>query len=112
MIRMLSVFAAGTVLLGCADSNVTRSTAAVAPITVGDTARVSAHDMALALLRAGFTAQEVLDHGPGIRNALSTRGGVQVRREGNVFAVISVLDNELYIVSQSGGTYVHRFSPA
>ncbi|MFP4569700.1 hypothetical protein [Rhodosalinus sp.] len=99
-------------LAACGDMNVTRNFSPVTAISSRETARLGAQDIAIAMARTGFTRQEILDHGPAVRNALSVQGGAEVRRGGNVTAIFSVMDGALYVVSQRGGTYVHEFSAA
>ncbi len=107
-VKKTALFLAVSLLASCADVNVANNVAGVVPITGGQTAQVSADDIVIAMGRSGFTREEILEHGPAIRNALSTRGGAEVRRDGRVTAVLSVMDGALYVVSQRGGTYVHE----
>ncbi len=102
------IFLVVSVLASCADVNVSNSLSGVVPISGGQTARVSADDLVIAMGRSGFSREEILEHGPAIRNALSNRGGAEVRRGGRVTAILSVMDGSLYVVSQRGGTYVHE----
>ena len=66
---------------GCAslDRSVALAEQVVTPIAVGDASDVSAYDLAEAMLRAGFTRQQILKDGPAIHNALAKSGGAQVR---------------------------------
>ncbi len=76
------------------------------PIPVGETAAVTAIDLARAMLTAGFTPDQVLDYGPETRNALATYGGAEIRQDGLVSAIFSVRDNYIYVTSRSRGTFV------
>lgn len=89
----------------CGDFNVARIDAPVVPVTVGETAQLSAPTVAEAMLRAGFTADEILANGPALRNAISTTGGAQVRRGTSVAALFSVSEGYLYVASQTSGTF-------
>ncbi|PWJ21412.1 hypothetical protein [Jannaschia seohaensis] len=91
----------------CTDVNVRRNNAGVVSLSGGHTARISADDLVIVLGRSGFSPDEILEHGPGVRNALAMRGGAEVRKDGQVVAMMSVLDGALYVVSQRGGSYVH-----
>ncbi|RBI83661.1 hypothetical protein DRV85_15055 [Rhodosalinus halophilus] len=108
--RKTALTLALAVLAGCGDMNVTRNFSAVVPMTGRETVRISAQELVAAMARTGFTRQEILDHGPAIRNALAVQGGAEFRRDGNVAAIFSVMDGSLYVVSQRGGTYVQELS--
>jgi hypothetical protein len=110
--RKLVPVVALAVLAACGDMNVTRNFSPVTAISSRETASLNAQDIVLAMARTGFTRQEILDHGPAVRNALSVQGGAEVRRGGNVTAIFSVMDGALYVVSQRGGTYVHELNAA
>jgi hypothetical protein len=94
-------------LAGCTamDKNVVRMEEQVTPITVGDAAAVPAYVLASAMLRAGFTEDQVLNRGVALRDALATSGGAQVRDSDLVLALFSVHDNVLYVTSRTGGTF-------
>jgi hypothetical protein len=102
------VLASALVVASCADINVSRNASGVVPVGGAQTAQVSADDLVMALGRSGFTPEEILKHGPAIRNALAVRGGAEVREDGRVTAILSIVDGALYVVSQRGGTYVHE----
>ena len=105
----LTIVLFSAVLVGaCAshDPNVIRMEETVTPITVGEAGAVSALELAEAMLRAGFSREEILEHGPAIRNALATSGGAQVRRGRFVAALFSIADGKLFVSSLSRGTFV------
>jgi len=92
-------------LSACTDTNFTAVDATVVPVVVGDTAILSADTVVEAMLRAGFTQSELLEHGPALRNAISTRGGAQVRRGSTIHSVFSVDDGNLFVASKNTGTF-------
>jgi hypothetical protein len=94
----------------CADSNVAQNMGGVAPIPSRETASVGADALVETMMQTGFSREDILEFGPGIRNALATHGGAEVRDGGNVTAIFSVFDGSLYVVSQRGGTLVHPLS--
>jgi hypothetical protein len=108
----LAAAGAGLALLvalqGCAstDRSLALSVQTVTPIAVGEAADVSADVLAEALLRAGFTPQEILDHGTDVHHALATSGGVQVRQGQLVEALLAVHTGKLYVTSRTRGTFV------
>lgn len=95
-------------LAGCAsvDRNIATTQQAVTPVPVGEAEDVPASDLALALLRAGFTREDILEHGPALHTALATSGGAQFRRDRVVEAVLAVHSSRLYVTSRTRGTFV------
>jgi hypothetical protein len=89
-------------------ANIKMTQQQVTPITVGDAASVSAYVLAGAMLRAGFTGNEILKRGAAVRNALATSGGAQVRDGNMVLALFSVHGDLLYISSRTHGTFTMR----
>jgi hypothetical protein len=104
-----AVLLAGALALGgCAtiDRSVALTQEVVTPITVGDAAAISAHDLAEAMVRAGFTREQILRDGPAVRNALATSGGAQLRSGKLVEALFAVHGDRLYVTSRTRGTFV------
>jgi hypothetical protein len=94
-------------LASCAaDSNLRRVSEPVSNIAVGSPGEVSAMTLASAMLRAGFTREEILELGPGIRRSLAHSGGAQARRQGEILALFSFSEGKLYVTSASSGTFV------
>jgi hypothetical protein len=106
--RLAAALAVTLALTACADPNLQRAGRAVVPISAGETAQLSARDIVSAMSRTGFSRQDILDHGPALRNALSMKGGAEMRRDGRVAAIFSIMDGSLYVVSRSGGTHVQQ----
>ena len=104
----------GVQLSACAttDPNVAQMEQTVTPMTVGEVADVSADDLAKAMLTAGFTAEQVLKHGPAVRNSLATSGGAQIRDGKFVAALFSIHSRQLYVTSRARGTFVQPLAPA
>lgn len=109
-IKVIALASTLLVVSACADTNVTRNMGGVAPIPSRETASVSADDLVVTMIQTGFSDEDILEFGPAVRNALATHGGAEVRDGGNVTAIFSVFDGNLYVVSQRGGTYVHPLS--
>ena len=98
----------GVAVGGCSatmDRSVMLATEPVVPISVGEQAFVSAFDLAQAMLRAGFSKQEVLRLGPSIHSALATSGGAQIRQNKQVSAMFAVYGDRLYVTSLARGTF-------
>lgn len=106
------IFLAALLPAGCGalDQNIQRREAPVNAVTVGEAADVTALDLARAMLQAGFSREEILQHGPMVRNALATSGAAQIADGESVLALMSVLGDKLYITSRSNGTFVYGLS--
>jgi hypothetical protein len=103
-----AVIGATLALSGCAsiDRSIALTKQSVIPITVGEVTAVSAHDLAEAMLRAGFSREQILRDGPAVRNALATSGGAQLRSGKLVEALFAVHGDRLYVTSRTRGTFV------
>jgi hypothetical protein len=107
-IRLLAAVAfIALALSGCAsmDRSLNLSENAVMPIDVGEQHSVAAVDLAKAMLRAGFTDQEILQDGPDVQKALATAGGCQIRYGGSTAALFAVHGDRLYVSSETHGTF-------
>ncbi|TVQ42509.1 MAG: hypothetical protein EA424_07850 [Planctomycetaceae bacterium] len=94
-------------LAACAaDSNVRRVSEPVSPVSVGEPGDVPADALAGAMLRVGFSPQEILDMGPSIRRSLTQGGGAQARRQGELVALFSIWQGALYVTSNDTGTFI------
>jgi hypothetical protein len=97
-------------LAGCAapmmDRSLTLAHQTVTPVTVGEATSVEARDLADAMLRAGFSPEQILADGPAVRNALATSGGAQVRYGKVAEAIFAIHGDDLYITSRTRGTFV------
>lgn len=94
------------------DRNVAMTTETVSPIASGEPADVSAAVLAEAMIRAGFSPDFILEHGPAIRNALASSGGVRVRDKGVIAALMSIQADRLYVTSRERGTFVQSLHSA
>ena len=103
-----AALAGALALSGCAsvDRSIDLTQQSVTPITTGDATGISAHDLAEAMLRAGFSREEILREGPAVRNALATSGGARLREGNLVEALFAVHGDRLYVTSRTRGTFV------
>lgn len=98
-----------TLLAACAnDPNFSRMTEPVSTISVGEPGEISAMSLVQAMSRVGFTREEILDLGPGIRRSLNQTGGAQARRGQTLVALFSLRDGMLYVTSANSGTFTLR----
>ena len=104
----VAALAGALALSGCAtiDRSIALTQQSVTPITAGEATGISAHDLAEAMLRAGFSREEILREGPAVRNALATSGGAQLREGNLVEALFAVHGDRLYVTSRTRGTFV------
>jgi hypothetical protein len=84
----------------------------VSAVSVGEAEEVSADDLAEAMLRAGFTPEEIVKYGAEIHSALATSGGAQVRQGKIVSAIFAVHTGKLYVTSRERGTFVQPLTYA
>jgi hypothetical protein len=112
--RPAVLLAATLVLAACGamDSNVARFEEPVTAVQTDATADVPAIVLARALAEAGLSADQILEYGPAVRNALARSGGAQISEGATVLALVSVLDGRLYVVSGETGTVVLPLSGA
>ena len=93
---------------GCAsvDRSVALVELAVVPFTAGEAGSVSPDEMTEAMLRAGFTPEQVLDHGPAIASALASSGAAQVRSGDVIEALFAIFSSNLYVTSRTRGAFM------
>ena len=109
--RLLSAIAALALVslltaCGTMDRSIKLAEQTVTPVTVGEATSVEARDLAEAMLRAGFSPEQIIADGPAVRNALATSGGAQVRYGKVAEAIFAIHGSELYITSRTKGTFV------
>ena len=90
------------------DRNIGLAEQVVTPVAAGEATDVVAYDLAQSMLRAGFSREEILKHGPALRNALATAGGAQLRRGTLIEALFAIHSDRLYVSSRLRGTFVRR----
>lgn len=102
------VIGAALALASCAstDPNVALTEKAVTPITAGEAADVSADDLVAAMLKAGFSREQILKDGPAVHQSLATSGGAQIREGKFVSALFSIHAGKLYVTSRERGTFM------
>lgn len=107
LVRTSILFVFPLFLAACAgDSNLRRVSEPVTSMSLGTPGEVAAPSLARAMLRAGFTREEILDLGPGIRRSIAESGGAQARRQGEVVALFSYKEGKLYVTSTNSGTFI------
>ncbi len=91
--------AAGLMVFGgCVKDN----TLVVEGFNVPEKAAIEAPMIVHSMQRAGFTDEQILAHGPALRNYLATQGGARVRKEQLTLAMFMIRRDSLF------GTAVNR----
>lgn len=105
--KLVAVVLIPLLLGACAstDRGIALAEETVTPMTVGDSADVPADQLVSAMLRAGFSREEILTHGVAVRRALAESGGARVRSGNMVAAMMAIHGRKLYIVSRTRGTF-------
>jgi hypothetical protein len=93
------------------DRSVAIAEQTVMPIAMGEARDVSAMDLADAMLRAGFSPEQIMKDGPAIRAALAASGGAQVRYNRLAEAIFAVHGFDLLVTSRTRGTFAVPLRP-
>lgn len=105
----LALLLAGCVaaLAGCA----TADQSFVEPFSAGnERLDLNAEDVVHAMRRAGFNDEQILEHGPELRNALAAEGGARLRARAFTEALFIAENGALYGASRQRGSF--RYTPA
>lgn len=105
---LAAVLLGGAILQGCTttDRAVALTEETVTPLSAGEPTEVSAGTLAEAMLRAGFSREQILSDGPQVRNAIAQAGGAQVREGRMIAALFAIQDSRLIVTSRMRGTFV------
>jgi len=64
-------------------------------------------DVVHLMRRAGFSDEEVLEHGTDLRNALALEGSAEVRSEGKVEALFAVSGHHVHVTTRDHGSVIY-----
>lgn len=98
------------IVSGCAhvsDTIDTYSPLAIIAMPNKDVAALTADDIVIVLREAGFSDEQIIEHGTEIRNAIGSTGAVKMLSEKKVQAIIAVRDSYLHVVSRQRGSFVY-----
>jgi hypothetical protein len=69
---------------------------------------LDAYDIVLTMRQAGFNDEQILKHGPSLRNALAIKGAARIFGDQSTQAIFMIQDGEIYAVSQRHGSFRYR----
>jgi len=81
----------------------------ISPVGNPDVADLTAEDIVLILIRAGFTEDQVMVLGTALHNQLSTSGAVEINGENKVEAIIAVSGDCIYVSSRMRGHFIYNY---
>lgn len=83
----------------------------VTPIANGsDIAALGAKDIVVIMDRAGFSKEQILDHGTRLRNLLAQTGAAQIDIGKNPEAIFAVRGSFVHVSSRSRGSFIYDFA--
>ena len=58
--------------------------------------------------RAGFSRDQILEHGTDLRNALAVHGGGRIHQGHRVRAIFAVHEHHLYVSTDTGAAFIYE----
>jgi hypothetical protein len=102
------VLLVGLAIGGCANQE--PRSFKVAPISTGrEKLALDPPDIVRAMRRAGFSDQQIVKHGPRLRNALAMQGAARIKAGEMTQAMFMIRDEEVYGVALNQGAF--RYKP-
>ncbi len=101
-LRAMLIFVGLMLLAGCGNQT---QPLTVDPFMVPEKAELDAELVVKTMRQAGFSDEQILDHGPACRNALATAGGVRMRDKEFTLAMFMIRSNEVYGVAVNRGAF-------
>ena len=90
--------------VGCAG---TFSRPTVSPLPNRDVAALDSDDVVRVMKRAGFSDEQVLEHGTSLRNQLATSGAAQIRIGEYTEAMFAVSGRYLHVTTRLRGSFIY-----
>lgn len=115
IVGLLALFIAPLMLTACSSVDgadgtvpyeVNQTGMHIVPVRIGSQAFVGPETMVDALLKSGFTAQQVASKGHEIMQALIEHGGARVLIDGNISHAIAVFGDKIYVSGITTGVIV------
>ncbi len=106
---VLLIFVAMAGLLGGCSSMPLRDNAGLTlvPFASSSTADMSARQVIEVGNRAGLESEEILEHGPPLRNAIAEYGACRFYKDQRVQMIMAVQNKKLYVSMHTGATFVY-----
>ena len=103
----LTLFVLALSLAGCA---YTRGGIEVVPLNSRNVLELSADNVVDIMRAAGFTDEQIIEHGTAVRNGLAQAGAVQISVNGTVEAIFAAKDQDVYISTQLRGLFIYNIN--
>ena len=104
----LSLFVLALSLVGCA---YTRSGGIeVIPLNSRNVLNLSADNVVDIMRAAGFTDEQIIEHGTAVRDGLAQTGAVQIKVNGTVEAIFAAKEQDVYISTQLRGLFIYNIN--
>ncbi|MHC4122476.1 MAG: hypothetical protein ACYSSI_02795 [Planctomycetota bacterium] len=91
---------------GCVDT-AKQSTLHIVPLSNQDTLALNANDIVQVMRQAGFSDEQILEHGTNMHDGLSMAGATQLKVGNEVEAIFAVRGNCVYITSRMRGSFIY-----
>jgi len=103
----LSLFIMALSLAGCAYTN---SGIVVEPLNSQSVLNLSADNVVDIMRAAGFSDEQIIEHGMAVRNGLAQAGAVRIFVNGRVEAIFAVKDQDIYISTELRGLFIYNIN--
>lgn len=97
------LFVAAACLTGCAGYN-----HCIVPVTNQDYYALSSDDVAIIMNQAGFNEEQILELGPGLRDALARQGAAQFQIDHEIDALFAVHHPYVHVSSRRRGSFSYN----
>ena len=69
---------------------------------------LSADDIVQVMSRAGFSDEQIIEFGPGLRSALLNSGACQVRQGETIQAIFAVQNHYVHVTTKMRGSFIYN----
>ena len=103
----LSLFIIALSLAGCA---YTGGGIVVEPLNSQNVLNLSADNVVDIMRAAGFTDEQIIEHGMAVRDALAQTGAARIFVNRRVEAIFAVKDQDIYISTELRGLFIYNIN--
>jgi hypothetical protein len=103
----LSLFIIALSLTGCA---YTSRGIVVEPLNSQNVLNLSADNVVDIMRAAGFTDEQIIEHGMAVRDALAQTGAARIFVNRRVEAIFAVKDQDIYISTELRGLFIYNIN--
>lgn len=79
----------------------------VAPFIGRSVVALEADDVVLIMRKAGFSDEDIREHGVALRNGLATQGGARIEKDNLTTAVFIAKGREVHVYTYGGTSFVY-----